>query len=472
MLPTQTNRRRVSQWRKVVVSFRRARVTLPAPSVLCIVLLLLVNESSRSYKRSITDDKINWQGNGISSCRKAEVQPLSSFDSYVEEQKAVGSIQAEFENRFQEIVWDTIQLSGNGYHRVYPADSDKAWSVREYGRGLDRDLLAFEEQAKQTVQGGKLVYVHARIDRLRGLQFAGAVRTFNGDISLISVQQGLGKPCVVRKKSVGAQAQVYIVLPYSKRAERLRLLLENVRVLREQYHANIVVIVCVLRGASDDEAEVRRSREAVFGVSNWENVVNISENGGDVNGDFSRGVALRDAVQHHVMDDNAVVFLCDVDLVLTPSFVERCAANSIRRRQVYYPVFYSLFPYGNKLPAVKQFNGFWRVTSFGMVCLRKGDFEDVNAFGDAEIRFRGWGSEDVYMFQKIRNSTNLVALRAIEPGLVHRWHAKHCDRESKDYWNCMKTNFVTMGHPLIIGPAVVNAFKSDQDFYNIAQNIV
>lgn len=465
------NMRRVAPWRKSVLLLRRTHVTLPLPAFLCLLLLLstylLVHRSCKPLvTKELAHSELRSHGDGLKLCQGAPIQHLSSFDSYIEEQKVLGARQTEIENRFQEIVWDTIEVASDGILLVFPAESDKIWAVQEYGRGLPRDLNAFQKIIERVVHSSDLVYVHTRIDRLRGLQFTGAVRTNDDRVTLISAQQTLGGQCAVRHRAIGMKVRVHVVLPYSKRPERLRLFLENVRALRMQHKSDIVVIICVLSGATEDADVAQRTREIVFGSHGWQGVVVISENLGDVNGRFSRGVALRDAVRQHVVGDEAVVFLCDVDLIVSARFLERCAQNSILRHQVYYPVFYSLFPYGNKHPIVKQFNGFWRMTSFGMACIRKGDFEEVDPFGDAETKFQGWGSEDVHMFHRIRNSSNLVAFRAVEPGLLHRWHAKNCDKASRDYWNCMKTNFVTMGHPLRMGPALVSAFKNESDLYN------
>jgi len=193
--------------------------------------------------------------------------------------------------------------------------------------------------------------------------------------------------------------------------------------------------------------------------------ISLSKNSGDKLGTFSRAIALREAVRDHVPSATSVVFFCDVDLIISQGFVERCARNTISTRQVYYPVFYSLYPYADK---IAQFNGFWRVSSYGMVCITKGDFDDLDAFGDAETRFVGWGSEDVYLWEAVRNSS-LVAFRAVEPGLLHRWHSKKCDKTSKDFWNCMKTNFITMGHPLRIGPQLVQSVGSEDKLYELAK---
>lgn len=457
-----------SRWGKSITFLLRTRVPVPVPVALIVLLFVSYSFPPTRYSAGTDVPHVHVgdmnKVNALDACFDVPVEQLLSFDTYAATLKARGIPQTTFENRFQELVWDTLDLSTALY---FPAESDKAWKIKEYGRGLENDLKTFarlSERVGATVHDA--AYIHTRADRIRGLQYVGLLRRSDGSEVLLSARVPHGQGCELQATTVTSPApRVHLVVPYSNRAERLRLLLENIHSLRA-HGSDIVAIICVLRGAIEDKNSAIQLAALVFG-GDWQNAVAISENDGDVNGQFSRGVALRDAVQYHVPSREDVVFLCDVDLLVTPQFVVRCARNAILGQQVYYPVFYSLFPYSNKNPGVRQFGGFWRVTSFGMVCLTRADFYRINPFGDAETRFQGWGSEDVYMHELIRNSTELVALRAVEPGLIHRWHSKNCDKTSKDYWNCMKTNFVTMGHPLRIGPQLVQELQSDARLFEI-----
>lgn len=89
----------------------------------------------------------------------------------------------------------------------------------------------------------------------------------------------------------------------------------------------------------------------------------------------------------------------------------------------------------------------------------------MGAFADAESRFDGWGGEDVWQFERVRNESDLVAFRAVDPGLLHRWHDKMCDVSTTGFADCMKTNFLTMGHPLRIGPLLLDSLKDVPTFF-------
>ncbi|CAN8073688.1 unnamed protein product [Agarophyton chilense] len=398
-------------------------------------------------------------------------------------EKEHGRIENDFENRFQEDVWDTL-ISG----ALYPAWSDMKWNVPQYARELALDLSYLQAIAASSVNINagpavpyntptsllKMNYVHHRLDRIRGLQYVVNYAARSGDqnrtFSLL-LCKGFNSGCFTSISAPLTSDTVYILLPYKSRTERLRLFFRNFLLLRSKYKENIVLIVSVLRGATQDMHDVNLLKREIFGMYPEENKhVILSENDGDQFHQFSRGVALREASKL-VPNDNAITLHCDVDMVILPSFFERCRHNSILGSQVYYPVFYSLYPYANANPVITERNGFWRKTSFGMTCIRKGDFQVVSAYADAETRFQGWGSEDVYQFELIRNTSNLVAFRAVEPGLLHRWHVKDCDETSEAYADCMKTNFVTMGHPLKIGPVLLKAIPDAKKFFSELERI-
>lgn len=486
-------RRRVSFF--LTTTWSRRIIVSIAVFLLLIVSILKLSPSQTSAKSDV-----------FATCFQAPVQQLISFDPFVLAKKATGAIENEFENRFQEDVWDTIMNRD-----VFPAWSDMRWNIPQYSRALGPDLMKLQQLALKSTttyetstlstraEGGDLRimhfsthgalmmhYVHHRLDRLRGLQYVAHFTVqsrdenhgSNGDSNkpellqrsrafTLAVQMGIGEgKCSVWMDERQSEEVVYIIVPYTQREERLHAFLLNFAALRREGE-NMILIVCVLRGSRDVE-EVQRMKRKVFGDeeggSEDGRAVWMHENDGDGDGGFSRGVALREGARL-VSGDNAVVFHCDVDMIVKRGFSQRCRHNSRLGSQVYYPVFYSLFPYGNGRPGVRERNGFWRKTSFGMACMRKGDFESVGAYDEAEGQFHGWGSEDVFQFERIRNRSSLVAFRAVDPGLLHKWHSKECDGRSKDYEDCMKTNFVTMGHPLKIGPVLLKWLRDVPRFF-------
>lgn len=464
--------------------------TLACLFPICFIVLSLTRRSHPS-SLSLSRDLYSLEANqGLVECLSAPAFDLKSFDPYMLSKKDAGVIENDVENRFQEDIWDTLL---NKY-AFFPAWSDMTWNVAQYARGLSTDLVILQALATKLLgfevpsspshfprylspsSPVELNYVHHRLDRLRGLQY---VVNFNrrklgtnGTHYNILVEKSLDVPrCRVSFGPSAARETVYILLPYKNREQRLRLFLKNFLTLHSRYNENIVLIVSILRNSSEDKKTVISLKGEIFGVQATQvaNAVWLHENNGDMDHVFSRGVALREAAKL-VPTVQSIIFHCDVDMLIGASFFDRCRHNTKFGMQVYYPVFYSLYPYASGAPAIKQRNGFWRTTSFGMTCMRRGDFENVAAFEDAEKRFHGWGSEDVFQFERVRNMSKLVAFRAVEPELLHPWHSKKCDTESEAYVDCMKTNFVTMGDPVRVGPILLQSLKNVGRFFENLQN--
>lgn len=445
------------------------------------------HRSSLSLSRNASSSDTN---QGLMECLSAPVINLNSFDPYILSRKAKGEVENDIENRFQEDIWDTLV---NRY-TLFPAWSDMTWNIAQYARGLSTDLMILQTLAARLLGATppsslphypsyhspsspvELYYVHHRLDRQRGLQYAvnfnhrNAAPDHHTRYNLL-VEKSLDVPqCRVSFGHSTISEPVYILLPYKGREQRLRLFLQNFLALRAQHNENIVLIISILRNLKEDKMLVISLRNQMFSAYpvQFVNSIWVHENDGDIDHEFSRSVALREAAKL-VPSAQSIIFHCDVDMLIRRTFLDRCRHNTILGKQVYYPVFYSLYPYANKAPAIRQRNGFWRTTSFGMTCMRREDFERVGAFEDGETRFRGWGSEDVFQFERVRNASGLVAFRAVEPGLLHRWHSKKCDVRSEAYVDCMKTNLMTMGDPVRVGPILLESLKNVDGFFERLQ---
>lgn len=161
-------------------------------------------------------------------------------------------------------------------------------------------------------------------------------------------------------------------------------------------------------------------------------------------GDFSRGKAIHLGMQQLHSEDLA--FICDVDMVITEGFVDRCRKNTIRGKRVYYPEFFKLYNLdyvyrnGAKYPNtvnMKRKHGHWAYYSFGMLCIYQSDYTGV---GGMNTNIKGWGEEDVKFFEKVIRK-KLDVLRAPDTGLSHRWHEKMCPKTlaSTQYKHCLSS---------------------------------
>nr|XP_005303125.1 chondroitin sulfate synthase 3 [Chrysemys picta bellii] len=159
-------------------------------------------------------------------------------------------------------------------------------------------------------------------------------------------------------------------------------------------------------------------------------------------GEFSRGLGLEMASSQ--FDNDTLLLFCDVDLIFTPDFLQRCRDNTIQGQQVYYPIIFSQYDpkviYRGNPPGDNNFvftkkTGFWRDYGFGITCIYKSDLLSAGGF---DTSIQGWGLEDVDLFTKVITS-GLKAFRSQEVGVVHVFHPVQCDPnlDPKQYKMCL-----------------------------------
>ncbi|XP_078485764.1 chondroitin sulfate synthase 3-like [Ciona intestinalis] len=147
--------------------------------------------------------------------------------------------------------------------------------------------------------------------------------------------------------------------------------------------------------------------------------------------EFSRGFGLQIAAKS-VESRDEIIFFCDVDLVFAPEILDHICRNTIRHKQVYYPVFFSQYdpdvvyvdmPKPQNYFVFSELAGFWRHFSYGMVSLYASDFDRTNGF---DLSIHGWGLEDIHLVNAILTA-GLDVFKSTEPGQVHVFHDKICD---------------------------------------------
>ena len=68
--------------------------------------------------------------------------------------------------------------------------------------------------------------------------------------------------------------------------------------------------------------------------------------------------------------------------------------------------------------------GIWRTYSYGPACMYH---QDLHAVGGFDTSIKGWGWEDVDLYEKFINHTEIEVFRAADPGLIHVYHPIKCD---------------------------------------------
>ena len=153
-----------------------------------------------------------------------------------------------------------------------------------------------------------------------------------------------------------------------------------------------------------------------------------------MSGEFSRGAGLQKAAE--LLPRHSLLFFIDVDIQFTRDVLRRVRLTTALGRSAYYPIVFSL--YDPSMATGSNFaagSGCWRNFGYGLVAVYNADFTDAGGF---DLDVRGWGREDIDLVERLL-ARNISVFRTVDPGLVHTFHAKHCDPglDAAQYQMCL-----------------------------------
>ncbi|XP_037092752.1 chondroitin sulfate N-acetylgalactosaminyltransferase 1-like [Pollicipes pollicipes] len=344
-------------------------------------------------------------------------------------------------------VWDTVnkspQLGRRGALNVelLAAVRTGAQHLNQASGGASYTAQHFLDGRYKQVLGAGEVYV---------LHFASEARP--GRVETVRLVRRAGPLLVDAQPGYDHDQLVYVVVPYYRRPDAFAEFAAMFEQLVVAHHENLrLVVMFYWRGQpAAPREQLARERRRVADTLHRLNkrarrpVARLV----DQEAEFSRGHALLEGARSWKGHDDVLLFFCDVDMFFDTQALHRCRANTAPGRRVYYPVVFSTFSpelyfraWRKKPTSLWQMHpisgdvGFWRDFGFGMTCQYKSDFDRVAG----EFLVSGsWGGEDVVLYKKY-NQTELEIVRAPDPGLVHIYHRKQCDRTllGKKYHSCM-----------------------------------
>eukprot|EP00058_Branchiostoma_floridae_P011136 XP_002596624.1 hypothetical protein BRAFLDRAFT_78480 [Branchiostoma floridae] len=235
---------------------------------------------------------------------------------------------------------------------------------------------------------------------------------------------------------------VHIIVPLTGRTASFERFMENYEKVCLQTNENAKLLIILFKNSNEveNESEQVKKRTSTYQLKYPKAYLKLIT----VDREFSRGFALDIGASQFT--DNSLLFFCDVDIVFKQDVLQRCRSRSIAGEQVYYPVMFSQydprFAYGDQSNTSND-SGYWRHSSYGMICLFG---EDFSRSGKFNTTIRGWGLEDVDLCNKLVAS-GINIFRATDPGLVHVYHPIHCDPllPEKQYKMCLGSKANTYG---------------------------
>ncbi len=326
--------------------------------------------------------------------------------------------------------------------------------VEDIIREVMESINSMSKERGRVIDFKELLYGYYRLDPRRGVDYILDLlliyKKYRGRKMMFPVrrhaylQQTFGSLVLRSRSSVidpgERNTPIHFILPLSGRLPVFRRFMDNFqRVCVEPDEDVRLIIVLYPTGEPEDPfMEIKNLAEAYrqqAGRGGKKFLLQLIERPDE---SFARAAAIELGVRAQ-STDGLMVFI-DVDMIFDSGTLDRIRTHTIRGRQVYFPIVFSQFdpsfnsgappPPDSVQPNSFRIDddlGYWRFYGFGIASIYKSDLERV---GGMNTTIRGWGQEDVDLYDRIVQSGLFNIFRAPDPGFIHVFHPVECDTRS------------------------------------------
>lgn len=296
--------------------------------------------------------------------------------------------------------YELIPFNHFTYSRVYPIDLGLGKRVVEKPIGYKRKDILEALMKGLDVLNKNVTEKMTRFtldDFLEGLYRVEPTTGTQYELYFRTKTSGFTKVIVMRPfaplqqiKTVGLSGPkdkelIHIILPLSGRTATFQSFMDKfVKIgLKNDRRVHLTVVYFGEEGLSEARSIMSRVLMTKNSGGNSNNLRLLA-----LNETFSRGKGLRvgaertwDLDKSKDPSKDVLLFMCDVDVVFSARFLDRCRWNTEPGKKVYYPVVFSLYnphvvytlqgrdvPPENDQLVISRDTGFWRDFGYGMTC--------------------------------------------------------------------------------------------------------
>ena len=165
-----------------------------------------------------------------------------------------------------------------------------------------------------------------------------------------------------------------------------------------------------------------------------------------------------------LLKDNDLMIFFDYSFVFTADFLDHCRMNTIKGKQIYFPILFSFY----KPNLVQQLQrprdmlisadtGFFLRYNYQVISIFKSDFMSVDGFSNLAQSNNHINNDDILNFVDKVLSTDIYAMRALEPYLRRHYRPRTCKGLSGNaHLACMNSRADAIGSKKILGSLLVS----------------